>query len=287
MQLSRITLVRLTRDAEVALQDDSDETLPELVREQIRQRRYEPAVRLEFGAGADPAIRQALCERFKLEPLDTYDMPEEVDYTALFEIASMPIPELCDTQWRSLPPPPLADCSADIFDVIRAGDLLVHHPYESFDSSVEHFVATAADDPQTIAIKMTAYRIGDDTPFVRSLVRAAEAGKQVACVMEIKARFDEERNLHWAAELESAGAHVIFGVRSLKTHAKTILWYAAKPMACVVMFISEPVTTIRAPPGFIPTSDCSQLLRRSQMRSLDCFTTSLAARRHRTSALCW
>jgi polyphosphate kinase len=99
----------------------------------------------------------------------------------------------------------------------------VHHPYESFDASVEHFISTAADDPQTVSIKMTAYRIGDDTPFVKSLIRAAERGKQVACVMEIKARFDEERNLHWAAELERAGAHVTFGVSGLKTHGKTAL----------------------------------------------------------------
>jgi polyphosphate kinase len=101
--------------------------------------------------------------------------------------------------------------------------VLVHHPYESFDASVEAFIHTAADDPQTISIKMTAYRIGDDTPFVKSLVRAAEQGKQVACVMEIKARFDEERNLHWAAELERVGAHVTFGIQGLKTHAKTAL----------------------------------------------------------------
>ena len=100
--------------------------------------------------------------------------------------------------------------------------MLVHHPYESFDSSVEHFISAAADDPQTVSIKMTAYRIGDDTPFVKSLIRAAERGKQVACVMEIKARFDEERNLHWAAD-GMRGAHVTFGVSGLKTHGKTAL----------------------------------------------------------------
>ena len=110
-----------------------------------------------------------------------------------------------------------------IFATMQAGDFLVHHPYESFDASVEHFISAAADDPQTVSIKMTAYRIGDDTPFVKSLIRAAERGKQVACVMEIKARFDEERNLHWAAELERAGAHVTFGVSGLKTHGKTAL----------------------------------------------------------------
>ena len=115
------------------------------------------------------------------------------------------------------------DNSHDIFAAIRAADILVHHPYDSFEDSVEHFIAAAAADPETVGVKMTAYRIGDDTPFVKSLVKAAENGKQVACVIEIKARFDEERNLHWAAELERAGAHVTFGVQGLKTHAKCAL----------------------------------------------------------------
>ena len=119
--------------------------------------------------------------------------------------------------------PPRLEGQARLFAVIRADDLLVHHPYDSFDDSVERFIRAAADDPQTVAIKMTVYRIGDDTPFVRSLINAAEAGKQVACVIELKARFDEERNLHWAAELERAGAHVTVGVRGLKTHAKIAL----------------------------------------------------------------
>jgi polyphosphate kinase len=101
--------------------------------------------------------------------------------------------------------------------------VLVHHPYENFDESVERFIAAAADDPATVAVKMTAYRVGDDTPFVKFLIKAAEGGKQVACVIEIKARFDEERNLHWAAELERVGAHVTFGVVGLKTHAKLAL----------------------------------------------------------------
>jgi polyphosphate kinase len=222
MQLSSITLFRLTRDAEVDLDDDSDEPLREQVQQQIRRRRYEPAVRLEFDGNTDPDLRQMLAERFELGPMDIYDMPEQIDYAGLFEIAGLPIPELRDCPWEPLTPPALGD-DCDIFAVIRAGDLLVHHPYESFDATVEHFVSAAADDPQTVAIKMTAYRIGDDTPFVKSLIRAAEAGKQVACVIEIKARFDEERNLHWAAQLQSAGAHVTFGLRELKTHAKTIL----------------------------------------------------------------
>jgi polyphosphate kinase len=222
MKLTGTTLFRLTRDAEVEIDDDSDEALRDLVREQVRQRRYEPVVRLEFAAGADPSIREMLRERFALTAEDIYDAPGELDYTSLFQIAGLPIPALRDSPWSPLPPPAFEN-SSDMFAAIRAGDVLVHHPYESFEDSVEHFVAAAAGDAETVAVKMTAYRIGDDTPFVKSLVKAAEAGKQVACVIEIKARFDEERNLHWAAELERAGAHVTFGVQGLKTHAKLAL----------------------------------------------------------------
>ena len=224
------TLVRLTRDAEVELDDNPEAELREAVEEQVRLRRYEPAVRLEFGPGADPSIREMMRERFGLEVTDLYDMAEEVDYTTLFEFMGVAVPDdLRDAPWTPLPIPALDGGAATVFAAIQAGDILVHHPYESFDASVEHFVSAAADDPQTISIKMTAYRIGDDTPFVKSLIRAAEHGKQVACVMEIKARFDEERNLHWAAQLESVGAHVTFGVRGLKTHGKTALVVRKEP----------------------------------------------------------
>lgn len=222
MKLTGTSLFRLTRDAEVQLDDDSDEELREAVKEQVRQRRYEPVVRLEFALGADPSIRKMLMERFRLSAVDVYDLPGELDYTSLFQIAGLPAPALRDPDWNPLTPVAMEN-SHDIFATIRAGDVLVHHPYESFDASVEHFIAAAAADPETIAVKMTAYRIGDDTPFVHSLVKAAESGKQVACVIEIKARFDEKRNLHWAAELEQAGAHVTFGVQGLKTHAKVAL----------------------------------------------------------------
>jgi len=221
MTISGMTLVRTTRDAEVELVEGSEAEIRLQVQEQIRQRRYEPVVRLEFGPGSDKGIRDMLRERFQLTSADVFELDGEVDYTTLFEIAGMPMPGLRDSPWTPLIKPSLADRA--IFAAIQEGDLLVHHPYESFDGTVEHFISTAADDPDTVAIKMTAYRIGDDTPFVKSLVRAAEHGKQVACVMEIKARFDEERNLHWAAELERVGAHVTFGVSGLKTHAKTAL----------------------------------------------------------------
>jgi polyphosphate kinase len=224
MELSSATLVRLTRDAEVETEEDPTEGVREQVREQVRLRRYEPVVRLEFGAGNDPAITEMLRERFQLTDADLYVAAEHVDYTTLFELMGLPLPQLHDAPWTPLTPAVLDDADPSaIFAAIRAGDILVHHPYDSFDASVEHFIHAAADDPQTVSIKMTAYRIGDDTPFVKSLIRAAEAGKQVACVMELKARFDEERNLHWAAELERVGAHVTFGVAGLKTHGKTAL----------------------------------------------------------------
>src|SRR5277367_4918724 len=223
MEISDITLMRVTRDAEVELDDDPAADFRAAVKEQIRQRRYEPVVRLEFGPGANPAIKEMLRQRLDLTPSDIYDMQEELDYTTLFELLALPIPALRDREWTPLWPPSLDHRPDAIFAAIQAADLLVHHPYESFDATVEHFISCAADDPHTVSIKMTAYRIGDDTPFVKSLIRAAERGKQVACVMEIKARFDEERNLHWAAELERAGAHVTFGVQGLKTHAKLAL----------------------------------------------------------------
>ena len=222
MRLTGTTLFRVTRDAEFEIDDESDTALREVVREQVRQRRYEPVLRLEFAPEADPSIREMLRERFRLAESDVYDLPDEVDYTTLFQIAGLPIAALRDPAWTPLPSAAIEN-SHDMFAAIRSADVLVHHPYESFEASVEHFIAAAADDPETVAVKMTAYRIGDDTPFVKSLVKAAEAGKQVACVIEIKARFDEERNLHWAAELERAGAHVTFGVQGLKTHAKLAL----------------------------------------------------------------
>ncbi|MBV8436757.1 MAG: polyphosphate kinase 1 [Silvibacterium sp.] len=223
MEISGITIMRLTRDAEVELDEEHVTDYRALVKEEIRKRRYEPVVRLEFRPGADPTIRELLRERFKLDEIDLYDMRERVNYIPLFELMALPFPKLKDPQWAPLAPAFLPKSPGAIFGAIQATDFLVHHPYDSFDATVERFISAAADDPQTVAIKMTAYRVGDDTPFVKSLIHAAERGKQVACVMEIKARFDEERNLHWAAELERVGAHVTFGVSGLKTHAKTAL----------------------------------------------------------------
>jgi len=227
MEFIDATLFRVLRNAEIELDeielDEEEESLREAVTEALQQRRFEPVVRMDLAPDANPALRQGLMERFELSDEDVYELPGLLDYTGLFQIAGLDVSTLRDPHWAPLPPPRLPTEEIDIFAVIQAGDLLLHHPYESFDMSVEDFISDAAIDPQTVAIKMTVYRVGDDTPFVRSLIRAAEAGKQVACVIELKARFDEARNLLWAQELQKAGAHVTYGVMGLKTHTKVAL----------------------------------------------------------------
>lgn len=220
--IEHATLFRVSRNADIAIEEDTDNSIRELVEEQVRQRRFQPVVRLEFGESPRPEIRDGLMGRFELRDSDVFELAGLLDYTALFELASLPIPELRDPPWAPMAPLGL-DEESDLFAVIRAGDVLVHHPYESFDATVERFIRDAANDPSTTTIKMTVYRLGDDTPFVRSLITAAENAKQVACLVELKARFDEERNLHWANELQKAGDHVIYGMRGLKTHTKLAL----------------------------------------------------------------
>jgi polyphosphate kinase len=217
------TLFRILRNAEVELEDEEGESLRDVVTDAVRQRRFEPVVRVDFGPKADTSVRAALMDRFGLTEVDVFELPGMLDYPDLFQIASLEIPALRDPPWTPQPIARMSEPEPDVFAAIDAGDLLVHHPYESFDSSVERFIDQAASDPRTLAIKMTVYRVGDDTPFVRSLVRTAESGKQVACVIELTARFDEARNLHWAQQLEKAGAHVTYGVVGLKTHTKIAL----------------------------------------------------------------
>jgi polyphosphate kinase len=221
MTIASDTLFRILRNAEVEL--DEGDSLHEAVTESLRQRRFQPVVRVDFANNPDPAFRRALMERFELNDDDIYVAPGLLDYSGLFQIASLDIPKLRDPHFTPLPPIQLPDEDTDIFAAIQAADVLAHHPYDSFDESVERFIDEASDDPQTVAIKMTVYRVGDDTPFVRSLIRAAEAGKQVACVIELKARFDEARNLLWSEKLQRAGAHVVYGVLGLKTHTKLAL----------------------------------------------------------------
>jgi polyphosphate kinase len=162
-------------------------------------------------------------EELDLTEEDVYPMPELLDYMTLRTFGEQPVPELRYEPWTPLTPNVLADEDADLFSIVRSGDVLLHHPYESFNTSVERFVRIAAQDPDVLAIKVTLYRTGDDSPFINALIQAAEAGKQVVVLVELKARFDEERNIYLAQALERAGVHVVYGIVGLKTHTKTAL----------------------------------------------------------------
>jgi polyphosphate kinase len=214
---------RVTRDAEVEWDDEDIDDLRDLVEQELRHRRFAQAVRLEHGPDPNHWMLQFLMQELKLTVADVYEMPAELDYTSLGPVAQSNLPKLRYEPWTPITPQPLANHETDIFSLIRSGDMLLHHPYESFSGSVERFVRSAAEDPRVLAIKMTVYRTAEDSPFIHTLIRAAEAQKQVVCLVELKARFDEERNILLAHRLEDAGVHVVYGLVGLKTHCKAIL----------------------------------------------------------------
>lgn len=217
---------RVTRNADLTLEDEEADDLLAAVELELRRRRFGRAVRLEAQAGMSAEMVELLVRELELEPGDVSYHATMLDLTCLFQLAGLPRPELKDTPW----PPVTAgrivaadDAERSIFSVIRERPLLVHHPYESFASSIESFIAQAADDPKVQSIKMTMYRAGGDSPIARSLMRAAERGVQVAVLVELKARFDEATNVSWAKALERSGVHVVYGLVGLKTHAKCVL----------------------------------------------------------------
>ena len=222
MQILAVMQFRITRGAPVEREDEEADDLRDMVEQELRQRRFADVVRLEHDANPDPWILQFLMQELKLQPEDVYRMPGELDYDDLRAIADLNLPNLRHEPWLPVVPPHL-ETGVNLFKQIRQGDLLVHHPYESFNASVERFITAAADDPKVLAIKMTVYRTGDESPFIHTLIRAAEAKKQVVCLVELQARFDEERNILVAHALEKAGVHVVYGVLGLKTHTKTTL----------------------------------------------------------------
>jgi polyphosphate kinase len=215
---------RVTRNAEVEAEIEDPEDLLEVVQEELRARRFADTVRVQVSGTMSAEMRQFLMEGLEVDADSIYEIPEPLGKTDLMAIAtSVNRPDLRLPPWKPDIAPALADPEADMLALLRQGDILVHHPYESFDSSVERFILQAVKDPKVVAIKMTLYRTSGESPFVAALARAAESGKQVAVLVELKARFDEERNIQWARTLEEAGAHVIYGVLGLKTHTKTSL----------------------------------------------------------------
>jgi polyphosphate kinase len=223
MTIVDVMRFRVTRNADLERDEEDAEDLLELMEEELRQRRFARVVRLETGREMNQWMLQFLMRELNLHPDDIYEMRAEPDFEDLRSIADLPIPRLRYDKWEPLTPPELSDEDEDIFTAIRRGDVMVHTPYESFTTSVERFVREACADPKVLAVKMTLYRTGDDSPFIPLLIRAAEANKQVVCLVELKARFDEERNIQLANRLEKAGIHVLYGVPELKTHTKTTL----------------------------------------------------------------
>jgi polyphosphate kinase len=249
MEIQTCHPFRITRNADFELEEDEADDLLLAIEQEIRKRRFGSVMRMEIQVGTPPELQKTLMEEMDLIDQDVYAVEGLLSLSDLFALSSLPFPELKDPPWTPVVPPRLRKLAAlplpgeddidlgnprsdddqtDIFSIIRAGDVLVHHPYDSFLSTVHRFVAEAARDPNVLTIKMTLYRTaGDskfvDSPIVSSLITAAENGKQVVALVELKARFDEANNIHWARKLEKVGAHVVYGLVGLKTHTKVVL----------------------------------------------------------------
>ena len=221
---------RITRNTELQIDHDEADDLLSVIQEEVRNRRFAEVSRLEVGTGTPLSLRQLLLAEFNaaqeegidLQLEDVYEVPGLLDTSDLMTLAVIDLPELRDPPFLPATPARLAS-GRSMFDVIREGDLLLHHPYDSFQSSVERFLQQATDDPDVLAIKLTLYRTGGDSSIARLLAHAAERGKQVAVLIELQARFDEENNIIWAQRLEDVGVHVSYGVSGLKTHTKIML----------------------------------------------------------------
>ena len=225
---------RLTRNADYTIDSDEADDLVEAVRAILKERRRSPlVVRLEVGSDMPPEVVDLLARELEIQHQDIYTISAPLDLGGLFDVCKLDRPELKFRSWVPVTPPRFAHDlggDGDLFRVLREDQLLVHHPYDSFEHTVEAFIAQAAEDPAVLAIKQTLYRTsGPVSPIMRSLTRAAEAGKQVVAMVELTARFDEQNNINWAEVLEDAGVHVVYGTVGLKTHAKVTLVVREEP----------------------------------------------------------
>jgi polyphosphate kinase len=229
-------LFRLTRNAEVRRDEEVAEDLIEMIEEVLEQRRFASVVRLEIKADADPRIRETLQDHLELDDREMYDLKGPLDYREFGVLTDLDRPDLQREPWTPQPHPRLdhqsarplespddTDSEPDIFDAIDREDILLHHPYHDFDETVQRFLSAAATDPDVLAVKAAIYRTASDSQVIQSLIDAAENGKQVAVMVELKARFDEQNNLEWVRRLEENGIHVAYGTIGLKTHTKTAL----------------------------------------------------------------
>ncbi|MBK5110704.1 MAG: polyphosphate kinase 1 [Thermoleophilia bacterium] len=217
---------RVTRDADFTISDEADDLL-EAVQEEIRRRRFGEVVRLEVSERMNSELRDQLIEVLHLQENEVMEIGGMLDLADLWDVVKIPgHSDLRDESWTPVTQPRLQGEDGDpvdFFSVIRKDDVLVHHPYDSFTTSVERFINQAAVDPDVLAIKLTVYRTNEDSPLVSALIRASELGKQVVCMFELKARFDEQANIDWSKRLEEVGVHVTYGIPGLKTHTKALL----------------------------------------------------------------
>jgi polyphosphate kinase len=226
MEVLEHTLFRVTRDTDYDVSDEADD-VRQAVEDEISRRRFGEVVRLELADGLDDRLRERLVSMLRIDEDQLYELGGLIGMDDLFDVAS--VAGHSDLRYRPFSPvtqPALQGPEggeADVMAAIREGDVLVHHPYHSFSTSVEAFVKQAVNDPDVLAIKQTVYRTSDDSPLVPALILASERGKQAVCMVELKARFDERANIAWAKKLEQAGVHVVYGIPALKTHAKCIL----------------------------------------------------------------
>ncbi|MGD0463503.1 MAG: polyphosphate kinase 1 [Tepidisphaeraceae bacterium] len=220
---------RVTRNADIEMDAEDADDLLQLVEQELRARRMARAVRLELAQSMSPAMREFVVSGIEVDVGDIYPTRGILDMSDLAALADLNLPNLKYKPWISTTPVRIRGEDVDIFGVIRGGDFLVHHPYEAFSESVEKFIAAAVLDPKVLAIKMTLYRTTADSPFMLSLIQAAESGKQVAVLVELKARFDEQRNVRLAQTLENAGVHVVYGMLGLKTHTKVAMVVREEP----------------------------------------------------------
>jgi polyphosphate kinase len=226
MEVTDYAFFRVTRDTDYDVSDEADDLL-QAVEEELRRRRFGEVVRLEVARSMSSRLRDQLKTALKIEDRQLYECEGLLDMSDLWDVVGLPgFSELRDPPFTPATKPRLRgedEEDADLFAILREGNVLVHHPYDSFTTSVERFVKQAVNDPDVLAIKQTVYRTSADSPLVPSLIDAAEAGKQAVCMVELKARFDERANIRWAKKLEQAGVHVVYGLPALKSHAKCIL----------------------------------------------------------------
>ncbi|ORX08465.1 RNA degradosome polyphosphate kinase [Mycolicibacillus trivialis] len=225
MEIVEHHVFRITRNADFEVEEDRDEDLLQALERELARRRFGSPVRLEVSDDMTDNMLELLLRELSVDPGDVINVPGLLDLSALWQIYAVDRPDLKDPAFVPATHPAFAERETpkSIFATLREGDVLVHHPYDSFSTSVQRFIEQAAADPNVLAIKQTLYRTSGDSPLVRALIDAAEAGKQVVTLVEIKARFDEQANIKWARALEQAGVHVVYGLVGLKTHCKTAL----------------------------------------------------------------